>query len=166
MARLMSVSGTIRIAAEPRVVYDAVSDPRQMDRWSPENTGAVLAGPTPEMQVGTSFVGSNKRGAARWVTRCTVIAADPGARFAFRVHQIGWRTPRINAPIATWDYRFVATDSGTEVTEIWTDGRRNWRDGIANRFDRVVTRGDTFAQFQTKNIRTTLTNLKRAIETD
>jgi len=160
----MTVSGSIVIAAEALLVYEQVSDPRLMGGWSPENTGAVLEGPAASAYVGMSFVGSNRRGPARWVTRCTVTAAEPAERFAFRVHQIGWRTPRISAPIATWDYRFVPVRGGTEVTETWTDGRKNWPDGVADRFDRIVTRGQTFAQFQTDNIRTTLQNLKKAIE--
>ena len=76
----------------PRVAYDAVSDVTQMGRWSPENTGARVPASGP-VEVGTSFVGTNRRGRATWVTECTVTAADPGERFAFRVHRIGPRRP-------------------------------------------------------------------------
>jgi hypothetical protein len=94
-----------------------------------------------------------------------VTAADPGRRFAFRVHQIGLRTPRVKASIATWEYRFEAEPSGgTRVVETWTDGRRRWPDALAAVFDRVVTGGSTFADFQRRNIAGTLAKLKIVAE--
>lgn len=111
------------------------------------------------------FEGRNKRGAMSWTTRCTVTAADPGERFAFRVHAIGARRPFLPGAIATWEYRFEAVDGGgTKVTETWTDDRRAWPDFLANAFDRAATRGHTFAVFQRRNIRTTLERLKVALE--
>lgn len=50
------------------------------------------------------------------------------------------------------------------MTETWTDDRRSWPDPLANAFDRVATRGHTFADFQRRNIRVTLRNLKAALE--
>ncbi|MFI1396121.1 SRPBCC family protein [Streptomyces sp. NPDC020681] len=164
MARTFSVSDSIVIAADPSAVYDQVSHPAQMGRWSPENRGATVHGDTEGAYVGMVFDGHNKRGPVRWTTRCTVTAADAGAHFAFRVHAIGPRKPVLPGRIATWEYRFDAVDGGTQVTETWTDDRRNWPDIMANAFDRIATRGFTFADFQRRNIRITLANLKKALE--
>lgn len=164
MPRTMSVSDSIVVDATPADVYEQLSDPTAMGRWSPENQGATVRGERRGAYVGMVFDGRNKRGAVRWTTRCTVTAADPGERFAFRVHAIGARQPRLPGAIATWEYRFEAVDGSTRVTETWTDDRRAWPDFLANGFDRIATRGHTFAEFQRRNIRTTLERLKSALE--
>ncbi|MGW7282957.1 SRPBCC family protein [Streptomyces sp. NPDC054844] len=87
-----------------------------------------------------------------------------GQRFAFRVHAIGLSRPRLPGPIATWEYRFEPVGDGTRVTETWTDDRRAWPAFAANAFDRLVISGKTFAEFQVRNIETTLRNLKRELE--
>ncbi|MFE1476966.1 SRPBCC family protein [Streptomyces cyaneofuscatus] len=166
MPRTMSVADSIVIDAPPAHVYEQLSDPTSMGRWSPENRGATVRGERRGAYVGMVFEGRNKRGAVSWTTRCTVTVADPGERFAFRVHAIGVRRPRLPGPIATWEYRFEAVDGGTRVTETWTDDRRSWPDFLANGFDRVATRGKTFGQFQRGNIRKTLERLKAAVEED
>ncbi|MGW6461811.1 SRPBCC family protein [Streptomyces sp. NPDC055078] len=164
MARTLAVSDSIMIQAAPSVIYEQVSNPALMGRWSPENMGATVRGETRNAYVGMEFDGHNRRGAVRWTTRCTVMAADPGERFAFRVHAIGRRRPVLRGRIATWEYRFQAVDGGTRVTETWRDDRRSWPDALANAFDRLATRGHTFAVFQRGNIRRTLSNLKEAME--
>ncbi|WP_330455674.1 SRPBCC family protein [Streptomyces sp. NBC_00820] len=165
MARVFTVSGDIVIDVSPDAAYEAVSRPADMGRWSPENLGTAGGAADGPVELGTTFVGRNKRGRFRWVTRCTVTAADPGRRFAFRVHSIGLSRPRLRGPIATWEYRFEPADGGTRVTETWTDDRRAWPAFVANTFDRIATAGSTFADFQTRNIHMTLRNLKRALET-
>ena len=167
MPRTFEVSDSVVIDAPARRIYEQVSDPRRMGRWSPENQGATLAGDwAGGARVGAVFDGRNKRAGVRWTTRCVVTAADPGERFAFRVEAIGRRRPTLRAPIATWEYRFEPVDGGgTRVTESWTDDRRRWPDVLANAFDRVATRGSVFADFQRGNIRRTLTALKAAMDT-
>jgi uncharacterized protein YndB with AHSA1/START domain len=165
MARDMSVQDSVVIdGVAPEEVYDLVSDPSRMGRWSPENLGATVAEAGRPAYVGMSFVGANKRGRIRWHTKCTVTAADPGERFAFRVHAIGRRVPLIPGSIATWEYRFEPVADGTRVTEIWTDGRRGWPDAVAARFDRLATGGKLFSEFQRRNIARTLTRLKADLE--
>lgn len=164
MPRTMTVQDSVVIAMDPLTIYRQVADPSQMGRWSPENTGATVATPGEPAAFGTSFVGTNKRGRARWSTRCTVTAADPGERFAFEVRQIGARTPRIRAGIASWEYIFEPVEGGTRVTESWTDRRRGWPDVVAAAFDRTVTGGRLFADFQRRNIAKTLANLKADLE--
>ncbi|MFD7609928.1 SRPBCC family protein [Streptomyces sp. NPDC059828] len=165
MARVFGVSSSIVVDVPPDVAYRAVSRPADMGRWSPENLGTTVGTEDGPAVLGTTFVGRNERGRFRWVTRCTVTAADPGRRFAFRVHAIGLNRPLLPGPIATWEYRFESAGDATRVTETWTDDRRAWPAFVANAFDRVVTAGSTFADFQARNIDATLRNLKRELET-
>lgn len=164
MSRNRTVSDSVTIAVSPLTAWQAVSDITQMGRWSPENKGGATTGGDP-IAVGTSFVGTNKRGGARWSTQCTVTAADPGERFAFRVHRIGVKKPLLPARIATWEYRFEEVAEGTLVTETWTDDRR-WPDAVARVFDKAATGGATFAEYQPKNIRRTLDRLKIELESE
>jgi uncharacterized protein YndB with AHSA1/START domain len=159
--RPMTVSGEVVVAAPPMRLYELVSDPAQMRRWSPENTGADTDGP---LAVGDSFVGTNRRGPLRWSSRAVVTAADPGERFAFRVVALGVGTPMLPGPVASWEYRFTAVADGTRVTETWTDDRRAWPDAVVAVFDRIATGGSTFAAFQEGNIRRTLDRLKADVE--
>ena len=164
MTREMTVSDSIVVAACPEELYAQVSDPTQMARWSPENTGARPRKPAGTTHVGMEFVGSNKRGPVRWVTLCVVTAADPGRRFAFDVRVFGFGTPLLRADIATWEYRFEPVEGGTLVTESWTDGRRRWPDALTRVFDPIATRRASFAEFQRGNIYRTLRNLKADFE--
>ncbi|MFD9011346.1 SRPBCC family protein [Streptomyces sp. NPDC059558] len=164
MPRTFTVSDSIVVHVSPADVYRHVSDPARMGDWSPENLGATVHGDSGETRVGTVFDGRNKRGSFRWTTRCTVTAVEQDRLFRFRVHAIGVRRPRVPGPIATWEYRFEPVPEGTRVTETWTDDRRSWPDFVAHAFDRIATRGHTFADFQRRNIATTLRNLKKALE--
>lgn len=164
MERVFTVADSVVIASDPTALYDAVSDVTRMGEWSPENTGATVAGGSRPAHVGMVFAGTNKRGKARWITRCTVTAAEPGRRFAFRVHAIGAKVPRFKGRIATWEYCFEAADGGTRVTESWTDDRRTWPDNVARAFDWAATGGKTFAEYQQGNIRRTLKRLKAVAE--
>lgn len=160
MAREMTVSDSIVVAASANDLYAQVSDPTQMARWSPENTGAKVPEPGAPARVGMTFVGTNKRGPVRWVTKCVVTAADPGERFAFDVRVYGVGVPVVPIRIATWEYRFEPVGGGTKVTETWTDGRRRWPDALTRVFDPIATRKPSFAEFQRGNIRRTLRNLQ------
>ena len=164
MPRTMTVQDSIVVGADPMTIYRLVADPSQMPRWSPENVAGDVPEPGSPATVGTVFVGQNKRGRARWQTRCRVTASDPGERFTFDVFQFGVGTPFVTVRIATWDYAFEAVDGGTKVTETWTDGRANWPDRVANFFDKFATGGRTFAEFQRRNIAKTLANLKADLE--
>jgi len=167
MARIFSVSDSVVIDAAPSTIYAQVSNPALMGRWSPENRGATVHDGRERAYVGMVFDGCNTRGPFSWTTRCTVTAADPGERFAFRVRAIGRKRPLLPGRIATWEYRFQpAAGGGTRVTETWIDDRRAWPDFVAAAFDKAATRGHTFAEFQRRNIRRTLENLKRAIESE
>lgn len=162
--REMTVTDSVWIDVSPEAAYDAVSDVTQMGRWSPENTGARLARSADTAYVGLRFVGSNKRGPARWQTGCTVTAAERGRRFAFDVDRYGLAPVLVPVSVASWEYRFEPQDGGTLVTEVWHDGRRRWPDATVRVFDPIVTGHTSFADFQRGNIARTLANLKRELE--
>ena len=161
MSRELSVTDSVWIDCTPEAAYDAVSDLARMPQWSPENTGAnVPEGRVP--YVGMTFVGSNKRGAFRWKTRCVVTAAERGDVFAFSVRRWGIGVPVLPIGIAAWEYRFEAVDGGTCVHETWVDERPGF---VATPvFDRIATGAASFGDFQRGNIRRTLRNLKVALE--
>lgn len=105
------------IAADAHAVYALISDVTRMGDWSPETTSACwVSGDGPE--VGAQFRGVNRRGPVRWVTTCTVTAADPGRRFAFTVRFGPWA-------ISEWAYDIVASGGECTVTESWVD-KRGW----------------------------------------
>jgi uncharacterized protein YndB with AHSA1/START domain len=164
VGRDMQVSDSVVIDADARTIYDQVADPTQMARWSPENTGARVTDAGRTLGVDEVFDGTNRRGRARWTTQCVVTAADPGREFAFDVRKIGPRTPFIPGRIARWSYTLEPVPGGTRVTETWTDLRRGWPDLLAAAFDRAVTGGRLFSDFQRRNIQRTLTTMKADLE--
>ena len=179
MTRTKSVSESVVIGADPLVVYEQISDPRNYGRWSPENVGAtLLAGAPTGSYEGMEFNGHNRnnrrlRGAwnlamPRWTTRCVVTAAEPSKRFAFAVvgqMMGGKEKPRLPFGIATWEYRLDELEGGTRLTETWTDDRDSSLFGRASRMaDRVFSGGPTFPEFQKRNMRTTLDRIKSDLE--
>ena len=164
MSRVMMVNDSVVINADAESIWRQVADPAQIPRWSPENIGAVTPAVGRPLAVGDQFDGTNRRGRARWVTECVVTSSDPGRRFAFDVRKIGPRTPVLRGRIATWSYDLEPVEGGTKVTETWVDGRHGWPDWVAAIFDRTVTGGKLFADFQRGNIRRTLANMKAEFE--
>lgn len=160
--RELTVSDSVVIAVDPLTAWEQVADPTQMPRWSPENTGARVAGGRP-LAEGETFVGTNRRGRARWTTECVVRRSVPGAHFGFDVRGWGLGRPVGRFPVARWEYAFDPVEGGTRVTETWTDGRRAWPDWLAHTFDRAAA-GRPFADFQRRNIRRTLDRLKAELE--
>lgn len=159
----MKVSDSVVIAADAMELYNQIADPSQMPRWSPENVGADVPSPGTPLKVGDVFHGSNKRGRVGWRTRCKVVAADPGSKFAFNV--VGHSYARfIPLKIATWTYDFEPVDGGTQVTESWHDDRLGWPDWAAAGFDKAATGGKLFSDFQRINIARTLKKMKADFE--
>jgi hypothetical protein len=138
-----------RMAASPDALYAMVSDVTRTGEWSPENTGGRWIGPATGPVVGARFRGSNRRGLRRWSTKCTVVAADPGERFAFDVAFAG-------IPVARWSYGFAPDGDGTVVTEGWTDRRPRWFTTAA---DAVMGVSDRRAHTE-RNMRETLAKLR------
>ncbi len=146
------VSVTQDISASRDAVYDLISDLPRMAEWSPESTGGRwLGGDGPG--VGARFLGRNRSARRRWSTLVTVMAADPGRRFGFRV-----TAPLV--PIADWEYTIEETKTGCRVRETWVDLRlapvrlaSTVRTGIADRAD-----------FNRQSMQETLEALKEAAE--
>jgi len=111
-----NVIATRDIGAPAEKVWAMVSDLTRMGEWSPENEGAVwlrgATGPTP----GATFRGLNRNGKRTWKTTGTVVDAEPGRRFTFRITAGGFK-------VAEWRYEFETTATGCRVTETWIDQR-------------------------------------------
>lgn len=114
MTEPVSVSRDINAPAEQ--VWAMISDVTRMGEWSPEAVGATwlkgASGPTP----GAKFKGSNQNGKKKWSTISTIVDADPGKAFSFRVTAVGLK-------VAEWRYAFEPTATGCRVTETWIDQR-------------------------------------------
>jgi uncharacterized protein YndB with AHSA1/START domain len=107
------------VAAEPKMLYDLVSDVTRMGEWSPETTSCRWLGGATGPTVGARFVGANRAGWRRWATTCKVLAAEPAERFEFEV-SFG------PLPVSTWAYEFEPEGNGCRVRETWTDRRFGW----------------------------------------
>lgn len=147
------VSMTQHIEAAPEAVYALVSDLPRMGEWSPENTGGRWLGGAAAPAVGARFKGTNRNGARRWSTTCTVVEATPGEAFAFDVAAAG-------LAVARWRYRITPSGTGCDVTETWTD-RRNKLMDVLGGLGSGVTDRRTFTE---SSMRTTLERLKEAAE--
>lgn len=147
------VTVTVRISAPADLLYSLVSDVTRMGEWSPENIGGKWRHGTTGPVVGARFRGTNRRGWRRWSTNCTVVAADPGHRFAFDV-AVGV------VPASRWTYDFVPDADETIVSETWTDRRPRWLDILAG-----ATMGiDNIREHNRQNMRQTLAGLAQAVE--
>lgn len=109
----MQGSVTVRMAAPAQEVWELVSDVTRVGEFSPETFEAQwldgASGPEPGARF-RGHVRRNGRGPVYWTT-CTVVACDPGHRFAFKVGGPG------GATIITWGYRLEDAPGGTDVTE-------------------------------------------------
>lgn len=141
------------IAAPPQRLYGLVSDVTRMGEWSPETTSCRWVGGASGPRAGARFRGSNRNGWRRWSTSCTVVAAEPGARFSFNVGLAG-------LPVSTWTYEFLPEGQATRVRESWTDRRPGWMDRFGKRV-RGVT--DTHAHNRS-TMEATLAALRRHAE--
>ena len=117
----MSVSRDIAASAD--TLWAMVSDVTRMGEWSPENEGGEwLDAPLVEragVAPGAKFRSRNRLGRRAWSTVATVLEADPGRVFSFRV-------TAGPVQVADWSYTFEAVDDGCRVTETWTDRRAGW----------------------------------------
>jgi uncharacterized protein YndB with AHSA1/START domain len=110
------VSVSREIGAPAARVWAMVSDVTRMGEWSPENLGGEWVRGATGPQPGVSFRGTNRNGKKQWKTAATVVDAEPGRLFSFRVKAIGLK-------VAEWRYAFEPTATGCRVTETWIDQR-------------------------------------------
>ena len=111
------VSVTREIKAPADQVWSMVSDVTRMGEWSPETVGATwlggATGPTPARAVPRRRTVAGKKS---WKTNATVVEAEPGRLFSFRISASGLK-------VAEWRYAFEPTATGCRVTETWVDQR-------------------------------------------
>ncbi len=110
------VSVTREISAPPDQVWAMVSDVTRMGEWSPEAESATWLGGATSAIPGAKFKGANRNGKKKWNTVATIVEAEPGRLFSFRITAAGLK-------IAEWRYAFAPTASGCTVTETWIDQR-------------------------------------------
>lgn len=128
------VNVTREIGAPAEQVWAMVSDVTRMGEWSPENAGGTWLGDATGAQPGAKFRSTNRVGKRKWKTVATVVDADPGRRFSFRVGTLGLK-------VAEWSYTFEPTAAGCRVTESWIDQRPGFFKPITQLATGVADRG-------------------------
>ncbi len=138
---------SIDVEASPEEVYAILTDLSRISELSPECYKAEWDDGAEGPVVGAAFRGYNRNGGHEWDAACVVVAAEPGAEWAFEV-------PADDGRSTTWRYTIEAVESGCRVTESFEapilDGEFFQK---INRHDRLV-----------KNINRTLDNLKTVAE--
>lgn len=149
-----SASARIEIAAPAERVYELITDLANLGAWNAECRKARWIGPIKEARRGARFVGSNRNGARRWSTTCTVTTAEPGRAFAYHVRAGGV------LDVAVWRFELTPTDAGCVVEQRTWDTRGPFMQVVGalatNVRDRVT--------HNTANMNTTLEGLKRVAE--
>jgi Polyketide cyclase / dehydrase and lipid transport len=152
-----TVSDQVVVRAPVDVVYRLVSDVPRMGEWVAECERSAWLGGVTGPATGARFRGYNRRGWHRWSTTATVVAAQPGHLFAFRVTSFG-------LPVSVWAYDVHATTDGCEVTEsMWYEAGWLMRRVLAPLGTGVRDRAGRVAENR-RNIARTLGQLKAAAE--
>lgn len=146
-------SDSIEIEVPPEKIFEAISELSEMSRYSPENTGGEWLDGASGPALGARFKGTNANGTRAWTTTATIVAYRPPTAFAFEV-TVG------PVKVARWTYSIEPTDSGAKVTESWIDRRS----ALSKRIGAVSSGRRDRHEFTATSIRTTLENLKRALE--
>ncbi|MBA4608213.1 MULTISPECIES: SRPBCC family protein [Aeromicrobium] len=152
MANRDEISATIDIEAPPERVWELVSNPAHMPRWSPQCRKMIVRGKGP-VGVGTTTINVNRRGPLFWPTRSKVKEFVPGKRFAFKIAENG----------TIWSYDLEATATGTRLTE-----SRHAPHGVSSLSNfltrRVLGGTENFEEELEAGIRQTLERIKAAAE--
>ncbi|MGW1267820.1 SRPBCC family protein [Streptomyces sp. NPDC002491] len=156
MERLWEIEESIVVDAPGSDVYAALSQLRNMGRWSPECFYVWHRGTT--AREGTGFVRFNRKGPLVWFTTCRVTVAEAPHEFAFRVSSFG-------LPVALWGYRLEPEGDGTLVTEYWRDLRSGAGARVTELLGRLFTgtRPEARAAANRAGMRTTLLRLSQAV---
>ena len=101
-------AGSIHVDADPRTVWDVVSDVTRTGEWSPICARCEWdEGDGP--WVGARFTGYNVKPDREWQTRSEVVAAEPGRVFRWTV----------NGGRVYWGFETAPDGGGTRLTETW-----------------------------------------------
>jgi uncharacterized protein YndB with AHSA1/START domain len=143
---------SVTISAPPEKVWELVTDITKMGQFSPSNTGGKWLGGVSGPQVGAKFLGFNKRGLARWITRCQVIECDKPSRFAFRVAENKLQ----------WGFRLEPNGADGTVLTQWRH-RAEPTPGSARLAAKLIFRGKIDSEM-TEGMRNTLAAIKAVAE--
>ncbi|WP_166664431.1 SRPBCC family protein [Actinophytocola oryzae] len=108
-----SISRSVRIAADLRVVWAMVTDLPGMGSLSPENVGGRWLDGATGPAVGARFRGVNRNGGREWWTRVRVVEYEPDRLFTFDV-----RSP-FGVRVSRWSYEITRSSDGCVLTEHW-----------------------------------------------
>lgn len=151
----LQFSDSVLVELDPDRLYEMVSDITRMGEWSPV-CRACWWDDDAGLRVGAWFTGRNEteeRGI--WETRCQVVEAEPGRKFAWEV----------NGGLVRWGFMLAAENDSTRLTESW----EFLPAGIAKFHERFGPRADTEIAQRTdaakRGIPITLAEIKKAAET-
>lgn len=141
------------IAAAPDVLFALVTDLARMGEWSPENKGGKWVRGATAAAVGAKFIGSNRNGKKAWTTTCKVVECTAPSAFTFDV-SVG------PVKVARWNYSIAASESGSTVSESWTD-QRSW---LAKKFGGAASGVTDRASHNRAGMEETLRKLAEHVE--
>jgi uncharacterized protein YndB with AHSA1/START domain len=146
------IEASIEISASPAVVWELVSDLRNMPRWSPQCRKTIVRGG--EMQQGAKLININRRGLLFWPTQALVTEFVPEQKIAFKIRE-NW---------TIWSFTLSPTiDGGTRVVQ-----RREAPKGISDvslRLTKTVLGGvEAFTTELEKGMNQTLSRIKADAE--
>ncbi|MBT96325.1 MAG: hypothetical protein CL431_10215 [Acidimicrobiaceae bacterium] len=105
------------ILANPRQVWDLITDLANMGRWSPENDGGKWLTKDGEPKLGARFIGNNSWEGNKWIAPVKITEFNEPKRFAFKM-----RFPFIGG--SDWSFDIEPTSEGCKVTQTWVDRRK------------------------------------------
>ncbi|HEY9293606.1 MAG TPA: SRPBCC family protein [Microlunatus sp.] len=146
-------SVTLWMNASPDRVWQLLSDPTLIGRYSPETFEGEWLGGATGPEVGARFRGHvrrNGRGPVYWTT-CTVTESVPGEHFAFAV---GAR----DKPVIRWGYQLTPSEGGTEVREYFASERSK----LMRVYWTIV--GPARTRTNLRNMRATLERIRSEVE--
>ncbi|MFD4673324.1 SRPBCC family protein [Lentzea sp. NPDC058450] len=115
----LALTVELEVDAPANEVFDAVTDPTRVPRWSPECVhvewldGATAAAP------GTKFFARNQAGSWEWDVTCEVIEVRQPRTFSWIV--VGLHDPSL--PSSTWRYELTdRPGGGTLITQSFHHG--------------------------------------------
>jgi uncharacterized protein YndB with AHSA1/START domain len=102
-----TVEASTWIDADPKRVWDLVSDIELMPTFSNELKAVEWADGSDRPRVGARFVGHNEHDAfGKWTSTSQIVACDVPREFA-------WAVGEPDYPSATWRFRLTPRDGGT-----------------------------------------------------